>query len=221
MTMKTRFVYRFRDGNAGMRDLLGGKGANLCEMARLGLPIPPGFVVSTDGFREFARLNQQLPESLWQEVQEALKEIEEAVGRRFGDPNNPLLVSVRSGSKFSMPGMMDTILNLGLNDETVEGLAKAANDRRFALDSYRRFIQLFAKVALHADADAFETVLDEARTKAGAASDADLSEADLEDVIRRFKEIASSGAEPFPTDPPDQLRIAISAVVESWTNPVS
>ncbi|MCH7952789.1 MAG: pyruvate, phosphate dikinase [Chloroflexi bacterium] len=219
MTTKTRFVYRFRDGNAGMRDLLGGKGANLCEMARLGLPIPPGFVVSTDGFREFARLDQQLPESLWQEVQEALKEVEEAVGRRFGDPDNPLLVSVRSGSKFSMPGMMDTILNLGLNDETVEGLAKAANDRRFALDSYRRFIQLFAKVALHTDADGFEKVLDEARTKAGATSDADLSEADLEDVIRRFKEIASTGTEAFPTDTLDQLRIAISAVFESWTNP--
>ncbi|HEY5640033.1 MAG TPA: pyruvate, phosphate dikinase [Dehalococcoidia bacterium] len=219
MTTTTGFVYRFKDGDAGMRDLLGGKGANLCEMARLGLPIPPGFVVSTDGFREFARLDQQLPEGLWQEVQEALKEVEEAVGRRFGDRDDPLLVSVRSGSKFSMPGMMDTILNLGLNDETVEGLAKAANDRRFALDSYRRFIQLFAKVALHADAERFEKVLDDARAKAGAASDADLSEADLEDVIRRFKEIASTGTEPFPTEPRDQLRIAIRAVFESWTNP--
>ncbi|HEY5625621.1 MAG TPA: pyruvate, phosphate dikinase [Dehalococcoidia bacterium] len=219
MTTTTGFVYRFRDGDAGMRDLLGGKGANLCEMARLGLPIPPGFVVSTDGFREFARLDQQLPDGLWQEVQEALKEVEEAVGRRFGDPNDPLLVSVRSGSKFSMPGMMDTILNLGLNDETVEGLAMAANDRRFALDSYRRFIQLFAKVALHADAAAFEKVLDDAREKAGAASDADLTESDLEDVIRRYKKIASTGTEPFPTDTRDQLRIAIRAVFESWTNP--
>ncbi|MCH8051979.1 MAG: pyruvate, phosphate dikinase [Chloroflexi bacterium] len=219
MTTTTRFVYRFRDGDAGMRDLLGGKGANLSEMARLGLPVPPGFVISTDGFREFARLDQQLPESLWQEVQEALKEVEEAVGRRFGDPDNPLLVSVRSGSKFSMPGMMDSILNLGLNDETVEGLAKAANDRRFALDSYRRFIQLFAKVALQADAERFEEVLTDARTKAGANDDADLSESDLEDVIRRFKEIASTGTEPFPTDARDQLRIAIRAVFESWTNP--
>ena len=218
MTTTTGFVYRFRDGNAGMRDLLGGKGANLCEMARLGLPVPPGFVVSTDGFREFARLDQHLPETLWQEVQGALKEVEEAVGRRFGDPDDPLLVSVRSGSKFSMPGMMDTILNLGLNDETVEGLAKAANDRRFALDTYRRFIQLFAKVALHADAKRFEDVLTDARTKAGVASDADLSEADLEDVIRRFKEIASTGTEPFPTDTLDQLRIAIRAVFESWTS---
>ena len=224
MTTTTGFVYRFRDGNAGMRDLLGGKGANLCEMARLGLPIPPGFVVSTDGFREFARLDQRLPDGLWQEVQEALKEVEEAAGKRFGDRDNPLLVSVRSGSKFSMPGMMDTILNLGLNDETVEGLAKAANDRRFALDTYRRFIQLFAKVALHVDADAdadakrFEAVLNEARAKAGAASDADLSEADLEGVIRQFKEIASTGTEPFPTDTRDQLRIAIRAVFESWTS---
>ncbi len=219
MTTTTGFVYRFRDGNAGMRDLLGGKGANLCEMARLGLPIPPGFVVSTDGFREFSRLDQKLPESLWQEVLEALKEVEEAVGRRFGDADDPLLVSVRSGSKFSMPGMMDTILNLGLNDETVEGLAKAANDRRFALDSYRRFIQLFAKVALHADAASFEKVLDDAREQAGAASDADLSESDLEEVIRRFKEIGSTGTEPFPTDTQEQLRIAIRAVFESWTNP--
>ena len=212
----SRYVWRFKDGNAGMRDLLGGKGANLCEMAGLGLPVPPGFVVSTDGFRAFQDNGNALPEDLWRQVRDHFGEVEEATGRKFGDAANPLLVSVRSGSKFSMPGMMDTVLNLGLNDETVEGLAKAASDRRFALDSYRRFIQLFAKVALHQNAEHFEEVLTEAKEKAGVASDAELSEAQLEEIVKKYLKLAGPD---FPSDPWDQLRVAVRAVFESWMNP--
>ncbi len=183
------YIYRFREGGAHMRDLLGGKGANLCEMARLGLPVPPGFVITTEACREYYRLGSALPESLWDSIQEHVAEIEEAVGRRFGDPTNPLLVSVRSGSKFSMPGMMDTILNLGLNDDTVGGLAQATGDRRFALDSFRRFIQLFAKVALHLEAEPFDDAMAEAKARAGAASDAELDPDALQQIIERFREI--------------------------------
>lgn len=215
----TNYIYRFREGNADMRDLLGGKGANLCEMARLGLPVPPGFVITTETCREYFRLGGALPEGLWDSIHQHVAEIEEAVGRRFGDLTNPLLVSVRSGSKFSMPGMMDTILNLGLNDDTVGGLAQATGDRRFALDSFRRFIQLFAKVALHLEAEPFDDAVAEAKTRTGAASDAELDPDALQEIIERFREIIRErSSTPFPSDPWEQLRIAVQAVFESWNS---
>ncbi|MEO6198130.1 MAG: pyruvate, phosphate dikinase [Dehalococcoidia bacterium] len=213
-------IYRFPEGSAQMRDLLGGKGANLCEMARLGLPVPPGFVITTEACLEYYQRDRNLPDGLWDGIRKHLGEIEEAVGRRFGSEHNPLLVSVRSGSKFSMPGMMDTILNLGLNDETVASLAEATGDRRFALDSYRRFIQLFAKVALRLDPEPFEGALAEARERAGVASDAELSVADLEKIVQQFKEFTvGRTSAPFPSDPLEQLRLAVVAVFDSWNNP--
>ncbi|HUF53768.1 MAG TPA: pyruvate, phosphate dikinase [Dehalococcoidia bacterium] len=218
MTTTTRYLYRFKDGSADMRDLLGGKGANLCEMASLGLPIPPGFVISTDAFREYHANNRQIPEEMWNDIRDHVAEIEEAAGKKFGDRANPLLVSVRSGSKFSMPGMMDTILNLGLTDETVLGLAEVSQDKRFAYDSYRRFVQMFSKVALGHDPEPFEHVLTEERQKAGVDSDAGLDEVAMQRVADRFKEIASHGPKPLPSDPWEQLQIAIRAVFDSWTN---
>jgi pyruvate,orthophosphate dikinase len=203
-----------------MRDLLGGKGANLCEMASLGLPVPPGFVITTETCRQYYENGRRVPEGLWDDVREHLREVEEAMGRRFGDAQNPLLVSVRSGAKFSMPGMMDTILNLGLNDETVEGLAKVTGDRRFALDSYRRFIQLFSKVALRVDGELFERALGEVRKGKDVSSDADLDAGALEELVARFKEIAFQNAErAFPSDPWEQLKMAVEAVFDSWNSP--
>jgi pyruvate,orthophosphate dikinase len=218
MTTTTRYLYRFKEGSANMRDLLGGKGANLCEMASLGLPIPPGFVISTDAFREYHSAGRKIPDEMWNDIREHVAEIEEATGRKFGDRNNPLLVSVRSGSKFSMPGMMDTILNLGLTDETVLGLAEASQDKRFAYDSYRRFIQMFAKVALGQNPEPFEEVLTEEREKAGVDSDAGLDEEAMERIAHEFKEIASTGPSPLPQDPWEQLQIAVRAVFDSWMN---
>ena len=215
-----RYVYRFEEGSAQMRDLLGGKGANLCEMASLGLPVPPGFVITTETCRDYYENGHTVPSGLWDAVREHLGEVEKTIGRGFGDPANPLLVSVRSGAKMSMPGMMDTILNLGLNDDTVEGFAAATDDRRFALDSYRRFIQLFSKVALRVDSEPFEEVLADAKKRAGASSDADLDAKALEDVVKRFKEIvAKNSSTPFPQDAWEQLRMAVQAVFESWNSP--
>src|SRR5947209_6126072 len=155
-----RWVYPFRDGNAGMRDLLGGKGAGVAEMTRAGLPVPPGFTITTEACNAYYAEGEQFPQGLWEQVTEALKDIEQQTGRGFGDAGNPLLVSVRSGAKFSMPGMMDTVLNLGLNDETTKGLAQQANDKRFAHDAYRRFIQMFGKIVLDIDPDLFEHALE-------------------------------------------------------------
>jgi pyruvate,orthophosphate dikinase len=214
-----KYIYRFTEGNAQMRELLGGKGANLAEMASLGLPVPPGFTITSEACRFYYETGQKMPADLWEGVREHMGEVEEAVGRRFGDPENPLLVSVRSGSKFSMPGMMDTILNLGLNDETVRGFANVTGDRRFALDSYRRFIQLFGKVALRVEGDLFEKALDEAKKRVGVGSDADLSADQMEEIVKRFKAIVGEHSTvPFPHDPWDQLKIAVEAVFKSWNN---
>ena len=214
-----KYIYRFTEGNAQMRELLGGKGANLAEMASLGLPVPPGFTITSEACRHYYENGEKAPAELWEGVREHMAEVEAAVGRRFGDPQNPLLVSVRSGSKFSMPGMMDTILNLGLNDETVEGFANTTGDRRFALDSYRRFIQLFGKVALRVEGDLFEKALEEAKRQAGAESDADLDADQLAGVVKRYKAIVGEhSAIPFPSDPWDQARIAVEAVFNSWNN---
>ncbi len=219
VTIQPRYIYRFREGAADQRDLLGGKGANLCEMARLGLPVPAGFVITTETCRQYYENGRKAPEGLWIAVRDHIGEMEEAIGRRFGDPADPLLLSVRSGSKFSMPGMMDTVLNLGLNDETARGLARSTGDQRFALDSYRRFIQLFAKVALGVDSEPFEGVLAEARHSGGVASDAELDTQALEEIVKRYLEItAAHSGMPFPMDPWEQLRAAVEAVFNSWNN---
>ena len=214
-----KYVYRFSEGNASMADLLGGKGANLAEMARLGLPVPPGFTITTDACRDYYRQDRQPPNDLWDEIRGHVREMEQTLGRNLGSLDTPLLVSVRSGSRYSMPGMMDTILNLGLNDETVEGLARETGDRRFALDSYRRFIQMFAKVVLHLDPDPFEEALMQARERSGASSDAELDEDTLAWTVRRYQEIAGRGGDlSFPADPWEQLRRAVFAVFDSWNN---
>jgi pyruvate,orthophosphate dikinase len=217
---KSNFVYDFRDGNKDMKDLLGGKGANLAEMTNLRLPVPPGFTITTEACLAYLD-SGELPEGLWGEVEGHLRALESEMGRRLGDRDNPLLVSVRSGAKYSMPGMMDTVLNLGLNDRSVMGLARQAGSDRFAFDSYRRFIQLFGKIVMDVPGDAFEDALDEAKAKKGPeAKDTDLEAVDLLNLVERFKGIVREHAgRLFPMDPQEQLRMAIEAVFRSWKNP--
>src|SRR5215472_14895250 len=156
-----KWVYLFSEGNAKMRDLLGGKGAGVAEMTNAGLPVPPGFTITTEACNEYYHAGKQFPEGMWEQVQAALHTVESQTGKQFGDPTNPLLVSVRSGAKFSMPGMMDTVLNLGLNDETVQGIIALSGDPRFAYDAYRRFVQMFSKIVLDANPSAFEHKIEE------------------------------------------------------------
>jgi len=219
-TTESKFIYRFEEGDATMRDLLGGKGAGLAEMTRLGLPVPPGFTITTAACREYYQRGRQVPEGFWEEVREYLADLERKTGKKLGDPNNPLLVSVRSGAKFSMPGMMDTILNLGLNDETVKGLARLTNDERFAYDAYRRFLQMFGKVVLGVNAERYEEAIERAKQKTGAKSDAELPAAALKELVEEFKAITrrEAGRE-VPQDAWEQLKAAILAVFESWNNP--
>ncbi|HNP71850.1 MAG TPA: pyruvate, phosphate dikinase [Kouleothrix sp.] len=213
--MSKKWVYLFSEGDASMRDLLGGKGAGVAEMTRSGVPVPPGFTITTEACNSYYDNNKQFPEGLWEQVLEALKDIEAKTGKKFGDPSNPLLVSVRSGAKFSMPGMMDTVLNLGLNPETLAGLAKLTDNPRFAADAYRRFVQLFGKIVLGVDGEKFEHVLNEA--KGDTRQDTDLSADELTAITEEFKQIIkqSAGVD-FPTDPFEQLRYAIGAVFSSW-----
>ena len=214
----TKYVYDFSEGNKDMKDLLGGKGANLAEMTNMALPVPPGFTITTEACLRFLRDGGPPPEML-QEAGEHLARLEETMGKQLGDPDDPLLVSVRSGAKFSMPGMMDTVLNLGLNDRSVEGLAKQTEgDVRFARDAYRRFIQMFGKIVMDVPADAFERALDEAKdAKFAGAQDTDLDADDLATLIERFKAIYREHTnEKFPQDPKDQLRLSIDAVFRSW-----
>jgi len=166
-----KLVYRFDEGNASMADLLGGKGSNLCEMARLGLPVPPGFVISTQACRDYLSKNQALPEGLEESIKENIRELEKSIGRNFGSTSCPLLVSVRSGARISMPGMMDTILNLGINDQIVQGLATLMGDPRPAYDAYRRFLQIYSEVVMGVEGDAFEKVLADHKQKAGVTED--------------------------------------------------
>ncbi len=213
----TKYVYDFHEGNKDMKDLLGGKGANLAEMTNMGLPVPPGFTITTEACIAYLRRGQ-FPEGLMEEVEEHLVRLEERMGRRLGDPEDPLLVSVRSGAKFSMPGMMDTVLNLGLNDASVEGLARASGDLRFARDAYRRFIQMFGKIVMGVPGEAFEEALERAKeAKFPGAQDTDLDAEDLARLIEEFRRIYREhvGAE-FPADPREQLRLAIEAVFRSW-----
>ena len=218
-----QWIYRFGrdrvDGRAEMRDLLGGKGANLAEMSSIGLPVPPGFTISTDVCRHFYGHDRSYPGDLRAQVAAGMAELEAEVGARFGDPDNPLLVSVRSGARASMPGMMDTVLNLGLNDTTVAGMARRANDERFAWDCYRRFIQMYGDVVLGVDHYEFERLLDEAKEDAGVALDTELTAADWQDLVPRYKALIEDLlGRPFPQDPHEQLWGAIDAVFGSWMN---
>jgi len=219
-----KMVYYFgggkAEGRADMKLLLGGKGANLAEMTNLGLPVPPGITITTEVCREYYALGKQFPEGLWEQVLEGLKKIEAEMGKKFGDKENPLLVSVRSGAPVSMPGMMDTILNLGLNDETVKGLAKSTGNERFAWDSYRRFIQMFGNVVMGIPHDKFEHILEEKKREVGAKQDVDLTAEDLKDIVEKYKELVKKETgKDFPQDPYEQLRMAIRAVFDSWNNP--
>src|SRR6187200_822040 len=199
-----------------MKDLLGGKGANLAEMTSvLGLPVPPGFTISTDACRAYMRGGW--PAGLDEEVAKHVATLEGKMGRRLGDPTDPLLVSVRSGAKFSMPGMMDTVLNLGLNDKSVKGLAAATADERFAYDSYRRFISMYGRIVLGIDGEHFEQPLEEAKKTAGVKSDAELSAKSLKDLCQLYKKVVKTDTgKPFPQDPTKQLRGAVEAVFQSW-----
>ena len=221
---KRKWVYSFvpgkAEGGAGMSELLGGKGANLAEMARLGLPVPPGFTITTDVCESFFAAGNKLPDALRTDVMQALDAIGETVSGRFGDEQRPLLVSVRSGSRASMPGMMDTILNLGLNDKTVEGLAALTGDPRFAFDSYRRFIQMYGDVVLGVDHGAFEDILENFKNLNGFAADTDLDEEAWREIIADYKAaIEREYGAPFPQDTSEQLWGAIAAVFDSWHNP--
>lgn len=217
--VERQWVYRFEEGDASMRDLLGGKGANCAEMMRAGLPVPPGFVVTTEACNAFYESDEAFPNGMWDQALAALQDLEEKTGKRLGDVENPLLVSVRSGAKFSMPGMMDTILNLGLNDETINGLIAQTNNERFAWDSYRRFVQMYGNVVLEVEKERFEHALDAIKGEAGIEQDVDLTVAHLQDAVRRFKGIVGEETDKvFPHEPLDQLRGAIEAVFASWNN---
>ncbi len=219
----TQWVYGFgggsADGDASMKNLLGGKGANLAEMSSLGLPVPPGFTITTEACVHYFSNGQAYPADLAEQVAAGLRKVEGVVGKTFGDAKNPLLVSVRSGARASMPGMMDTVLNLGLNDETVEGLAALSGDRRFAFDSYRRFITMYSNVVLGLSHDDFEEVLDDHKDRLGVTIDTDLSASDWEKVVAEYKQVVEDRlGQPFPQDPNQQLWGAVSAVFASWMN---
>lgn len=222
--MSPKYVYFFgpgvAEGNKNMKDLLGGKGANLAEMAGIGLPVPAGFTISTEVCSLFLNSGGRLPEAVEAEILTNLKRLEEAAGQKFGAPDNPLLVSVRSGAKFSMPGMMDTVLNLGLNQQTVEGLARKTNNRRFALDCYRRLIHMFGDVVLGIPKKNFEEILRSKKEAYGVSSDADLEAGMLEEIIAAYLELVQKEkGEAFPQDVMTQLKLAIAAVFKSWNNP--
>jgi pyruvate,orthophosphate dikinase len=210
-------VYLFEEGRADMRDLLGGKGANLAEMTTIGLPVPPGFTITTDVCRDYMRRGR-LPDDLMDEVRDKLKVVEQRVGKRFGDPQNPLLVSVRSGAKFSMPGMMDTILNLGLNDETAQGMIRLTKNPRFVYDAYRRFIMMFGDVVMDVPKKRFEERFSELKARLGVTQDTEVPADALQSLVEEFKQIVREHGKEFPQDPWVQLEMAIEAVFRSWNN---
>ncbi len=216
-----KWVYLFKEGNADMRNLLGGKGANLAEMTNLGLPIPQGFTVTTEACTDYYNNGRQISEAVQKQIFDALKVLEEIQGKKFGDNDDPLLVSVRSGARASMPGMMDTILNLGLNDVAVEGFAKKTGNPRFAYDSYRRFIQMFSDVVMEVSKSHFEKIIDEVKEARGVRFDTELTAEDLKELIARFKAVYKDAmnGEDFPQDPKVQLMEAVKAVFRSWDNP--
>jgi len=226
--MSKKWVYLFKEVEEaekyagdwdGVRGLLGGKGANLAEMTRIGVPVPPGFTITTEACNAYYEAGGQLPEGLWEQVLDALKDVEAQTGKKFGDPKNPLLVSVRSGAKFSMPGMMDTILNVGLNDETAKGMVELTQNERFVYDAYRRLIQMYGSVVLEIPDEAFEKALEELKEEKGVKEDTDLDAEALKELVERFKAIVKEykGFE-FPQDPLKQLRLAVEAVFRSWNS---
>ncbi|MDR1379188.1 MAG: pyruvate, phosphate dikinase [Synergistaceae bacterium] len=217
--MSEKYIYDLNEGNAEMKAILGGKGANLAEMVRSGLPVPPGFIITTEVCLKYLK-DPKIMDTIWDGVKSSVSKLEKETGKRFNDKSNPLLVSVRSGAPISMPGMMETILNLGLNDNTVEGLATASGNRRFAFDSYRRFIQMFGSVVDEVDSGKFEHVLAECKKKLSVSFDNEIPAQELEKIVAEFKKIYkdSTGSD-FPTDPWDQLRKAIEAVFKSWNIP--
>src|SRR3984893_11559069 len=221
--VKGKWVYSFGDGTAegsgSMRDLLGGKGAGLAEMASLGLPVPPGFTITTDVCTYFYANRKTYPSDLESQVNAALDRLGKIVGKRFGDAHNPLLVSGRSGARSWMPGMMDTVLNLGLNDATVEALAQESGDRRFAYDSYRRFITMYSNVVLGIEHHLFEEILEDLKDREGYSLDTDLTADDWIALVKRYKQrVEEERGEPFPQDPRKQLWGAVDAVFGSWMN---
>src|SRR5580700_9810138 len=218
------YVYSFgngqADGDGTMKDILGGKGAGLAEMSRAGVPVPPGFTISTEVCNIYFENKNHVPDDINKQVLKALAKLESEIGKKLGDPENPLLVSFRSGAKFSMPGMMNTILNLGLNDVTVEGLKKRTNNPRFAYDSYRRFIQMFGEVALDIDMEKFDHIFDERKRKAKVKQDTDLQATDLAAIIDDYKKLVKKETgKPFPQDAHDQLAMSRDAVFRSWWTP--
>ncbi len=218
--MSKKFVYQFSEGDGSQKELLGGKGANLAEMTKLGLPIPQGFTVSTEACTQYYEDGKKISDSIQDEIMENIKKMEETVGKKFGDKENPLLVSVRSGARASMPGMMDTILNLGLNDEVVETMVKTTGNARWAYDCYRRFIQMYSDVVMEVGKKYFEELIDEMKEKKGITEDTDLTAEDLKTLAEQFKgEYKNKLGTDFPTDPKEQLMGAIKAVFRSWDNP--
>src|SRR5688500_12949713 len=217
--MADKYVYDVQEGNKDMKYLLGGKGANLAEMTRMGLPVPLGFTVTCEACNAYRAAGRQFPEGMLEEVAGHLEQLEGGMGRRLGDPGDPLLVSVRSGAPFSMPGMMDTVLNVGLNDESVEGLTKQTSNERFAWDSYRRLVQMFGKTVMGIDGDLFEEAIESAKQTKKVSNDVDLEVKDLQGLVKMFKKIVKKeiGRE-FPQDPTEQLHLAIEAVFNSWGN---
>ncbi|MDJ0271445.1 MAG: pyruvate, phosphate dikinase, partial [Aigarchaeota archaeon] len=199
---------------------LGGKGYGLVQMSAIGLPVPPGIIILTTACKMYYREGGKIPEGLFEELMEKLRILEKKVGKRLGDPSNPLLLSVRSGAPYSMPGMMDTILNLGINDAVVEGLAKLTGDRRFAYDAYRRFIQMFARIAMGVKTDRFEKILEETKQRLGVRFDIEIPAEELRKIVEEFKRVVKeeTGRE-LPQDPSEQLKMAVEAVFKSWNNP--
>ncbi|MEG1993795.1 MAG: pyruvate, phosphate dikinase, partial [Oscillospiraceae bacterium] len=218
--METKYVYDFREGNGQMRALLGGKGANLAEMTCLNMPVPQGFTVTTEACTRYYQDNKTIEKEIITEIFEHLETLEKESGKKLGDAKNPLLVSVRSGARASMPGMMDTVLNLGLNDEVVKGVAEITNNERFAYDSYRRFIQMFADVVMEVPKPKFEALIDEMKEKKGVKQDTELTADDLKELVSQFKAYYKEyiGTD-FPTEPKEQLLESIKAVFRSWDNP--
>ena len=215
-----KWVYMFTEGNATMRNLLGGKGANLAEMTNLGLPVPQGFTITTEACTQYYEDGRSINDEIMAQIMEAITKMEGVTGKKFGDKENPLLVSVRSGARASMPGMMDTILNLGLNEEVVNTLAEKSGNERWAWDCYRRFIQMYSDVVMEVGKKYFEELIDEMKAKRGVKQDVELTAADLHELADQFKaEYKSKIGSDFPTDPKEQLVGAIKAVFRSWDNP--
>ena len=218
--MATKWVYMFTEGNATMRNLLGGKGANLAEMTSLGLPVPQGFTVTTEACTQYYEDGRKINDEIMAQIMDAIVKLEEITGKKFGDKENPLLVSVRSGARASMPGMMDTILNLGLNEEVVETLAEASGNARWAWDCYRRFIQMYSDVVMEVGKKYFEELIDKMKADRGVKQDVELTAEDLKELANQFKaEYKEKIGSDFPSDPKEQLMEAVKAVFRSWDNP--